>query len=143
MFGLKKEVIAALLALALLILLGAGLYIRHVFNERAELELRVAQQASAIKGHEQVEAELRQADADKEAAYARNARDKAALAAQLRDSRAQFQAMVAISPEVRAWANTGLPGDVAARLRARTRERGAAGHQGDTAERAAAGDAAP
>jgi len=143
MFGLKEEVIAGLLAVALLVLAGFAWYVRYLATENTHLHQQTALLEATVKGHEETEKELRQADAQKEAAYAQNARDRAALAAQLRDSRQKFMAMVALSPEVRAWADAGLPADVAARLRARTRERAAAGHQGDTAGRAVAGDAQP
>lgn len=143
MFGLKEEVIAGLLAVALLVLAGFAWYVRHLADENTSLHQQTALLGAAVKGHEKAERELRQADAQKEAAYVQNARERAALAAQLRDSRQKFQAMVALSPEVRAWAGTGLPADVAARLRARTRERAAAGAEGAAAQRPAGGDAAP
>lgn len=143
MFGLKEEVIAGLLAVALLVLAGAAWYVRHLATENTRLHAQTALLEAAVKGHEQAERELRAADVQKEAAYVQNARDRAALAAQLRNSRQQFMALAALSPEVRRWADTALPGDVAARLRARTRERTAAGAEGTAAERAAAGDAAP
>ncbi len=143
MFGLKEEVIAGLLAVALLVLAGFAWYVRHLASENTRLHAQTALLEASVKGHEQAERELRQADAQKEAADVQNARERAALAAQLRTSRQQFQAMVALSPEVRAWADAVLPGDVAARLRARSRERAAAGAEGAAAERPAAGNAGP
>lgn len=143
MFGLKEEVIAGVLAVALLVVAAGILYVRHLASENINLHQQAALLDAAVKGHKKVEAELRQANADQEAAYVQNARERAALAAQLRDSRAKFMAMVALSPEVRAWAGTGLPADVAARLRARTRQRAAGSDQADAADRVHAGDAAP
>lgn len=131
MFGLNNQVIAALLAAALFVILAAGLYIRHVFNDRAELQLRAARQASVIEGHERTERALRDEAAKKEAAYAENARAKAKLAADLRAARADFQSLVRASPTVRAWADTALPGEYADRLRARTGVPGAGGDPGD------------
>ena len=143
MFGLKEQVIAGLLALALCVLAGAAWYVRHLATQNTRLHEQTALLKATVKGHEQAEAELREADKQKEAAYAQNARDRAALAAQLRDSRQKYMAMLAFSPEVRAWADVGLPAGIAHRMRARSRERATAGHQGDTAGGAAAGNAQP
>lgn len=137
MFGLRQEITAALFAAALFVILGACVYIRHVFDDRANLQVKVAQQATTIEGHKRTETALRQAAADSERAYADNARQKAMLAAELRKARSDFIDMVRSSPEVRTWADTDLPAAYAERLRQRTG--GArAGSDSDPPARAAA-----
>lgn len=129
MFGLRQQIVAALFAAALFVILGAGLYIRHVFNDRADLQLRTAQQAAVIAGHERTEKALREAAANSERAYADNAQQKARLVAELRQARSEFIEMLRSSPEVRAWADVGLPTRYVDGLRHRTGTARAGGHQ--------------
>lgn len=118
MFGLREEVIAALLLVALLIIGVAGLYVRHVFNDRANLELRVAQQAGDIRKHEKAEADLHRDAVKKERSYAENARQKAAIAADLEDAHADLEELRARSAPFREWSDGDLPADYVDRLRA-------------------------
>jgi hypothetical protein len=137
MFGLRQQIVAGLFLAALLVILGAGLYIRHVFNDRADLQLKAAQQASVIAGHKRTEQALRDAAANSERAYADNARQKAKLAAELRQARSDFVEMLRSSPEVRAWADVGLPGPYLDGLRQRTGATRAGSHPDPPARGAA------
>ena len=112
MFGLKAEVIAGLLLLALLIIGGAGFYIRHVFNERAELELKVAQQSTAIEGHERTESALKRDAATQEAANVEHARTNRRLNSALAAATSRWETLRRENAEYRSWADTPLPADV-------------------------------
>lgn len=120
MFGLREEILGGMIAVALFILLGAGLYVRHISNVNDELELKTAQQATSIRQHEQNESDLRADAAKKERSYAENTRQKAAIAAELAKSHSDLEDLRQHSPAFRQWGDTDLPDDYVARLRAGT-----------------------
>lgn len=117
MFGFKEEVIAGILAVALLVLLAAGIYLRHTIDANADLRLANSRLNSDIETHRQAEARLQRETESKEAAYVAAANAKVAIAAQLDRTRTDFDEIKRRWPKLKAWADTPLPADVDWRVR--------------------------
>lgn len=109
MFGLKEEVIAGVLAVALLVVAAGILYVRHVMDKNTDLEVRVAHAANVIADHERTESALTRDAATKEAANAENIRTRNRLAAELAATQSKWATLKRDNPEYRSWADTPLP----------------------------------
>lgn len=116
MFGLRAQVIAALLVMALLVLAGGVYVVRYLLDENQALTATVASQAQTIKAHEAAERALRADLASKEQAHAEALAARDHLAAALRSQRVERARLVENVAEVRAWAEQRLPDHVLAGL---------------------------
>ncbi len=130
MFGLRAQVIAALLVVALLIV-AVGVYVvRYLLDENQALTAQVTAQAQAIKAHQAAERALLTEIASKEKAHAEALVARDSLAAQLRTQRKERAHLVETVAEVRDWAEQRLPAHVLAGLHNDTAP---AGPDGDSA----------
>ena len=137
MFGLRAQVIAALLVVALLVLAGGVYVVRYLLDENQALAATVASQAQTIKAHEAAERALRADLASKEQAHAEALRARDHLAAALREQRAGRAHLVETVAEVRAWAEQRLPDHVLAGLHGKPAPGAAEGDSAAAARRAA------
>lgn len=112
MFGLREEVIGGLMLLALLIIGGATLYVRHVLDENTDLEVRVAHATNVIEGHKRTESALKRDAATKEAANVEHARTNRRLNSALAAATSRWETLRRENAEYRSWADTPLPADV-------------------------------
>lgn len=140
MFGLRAQVIAAFLVVALLVLAGGVYVVRYLLDENQALAATVASQAQTIKAHEAAERALRADLASKEQAHAEALRARDHLASALRQSRADRAQLVETVAEVRAWAEQRLPDHVLAGLRGPEPAAGAEGDRAAAAHGAARAD---
>lgn len=117
MFGLRAQVIAGLLVVALLVIAGGIYVVRYLIDENAALTVKTARLEQTIRDHEAAERALRADLASKEQAHAEALRAREHLAAALRQQRADRAHLVESVAEVRAWAEQRLPDHVLAGLR--------------------------
>jgi len=115
-FGLRAQVIAGLLVVALLVLAGGVYFVSYLLDENATLAAKAAVQAQTIKAHEAAERALRADLASKEQAHAEALAARDHLAAALRSQRVERARLVENVAEVRAWAEQRLPDHVLAGL---------------------------
>lgn len=141
MFGLRAQVIAGLLVVALLVIAGGVYFVRLVIDRNAALTAQVAVQAQTIRDHEAAARALRADLESKEKAHAEALRARDHLAAALRQQRADRAHLVETVAEVRAWAEQRLPDHVIAGLRGAGPAAGAEGDRTGAPHGAAATDA--
>lgn len=141
MFGLREEIIAAILAVTLLVIAGFCWYLHALQAERdslmaANTTLQVSNDAYAATQKRM------QADAAaKERAYAEANRAKGEIQQKLAAALQSWEDLTHNDPTVHAWADTALP--AAARERLHAHGSGAAVRPGDTTGGAAGADSHP
>lgn len=140
MFGLRAQVIAALLVIALLVIAGGVYFVSDLIDRNQALAGQVASQAQTIRDHEAVEQALRADLASKEQANAEAQHAREHLAAALRQQRADRAHLVETVAEVRSWAEQRLPDHVIAGMRRAELAAGAEGDRADPADGAAGAD---